>query len=249
MLNPHPYNRRANSRSKSLYQVKFLFILWAVFFSVLISFFTPPDAPDAEYIPVFSMAAVKGAAVENDPGISDQNVAFLSQEITAQKVVPSATPIPIPKTEEKKYGKSRQIGEYTWTIDVGDDERAGTADEIFQALNEYRKKNGKGTLSWNGKLAEFAKTRADKFASENKTDSHAGFKDYLNNQDGFTKLGFMRIGENSSYGYKVLGVHLIEWIYAGDAPHDNNQLSSDWTHVGVGVNGTSTNLIFAGSPL
>jgi uncharacterized protein YkwD len=66
------------------------------------------------------------------------------------------------------------------------------------------------------------------------------------NNDGFGKLGFSSLGENSSYGYLLEGVHLIEWVYAGDAPHDNNQLNSEWSHVGIGVNGTATDLIFGG---
>lgn len=241
----HPYTRAIQS-GKSHYHFRFLFILWAVFFSLLIGFATPPQAA-LGYKPVYSSAEVQGAATSNTREDVESTEGFLSQEITSRKFVPTATPTPTPTpVSEQKYGRSRQIGEYTWTIDVGEDDRAGTADEIFQALNEYRKKHGRGTLQWDDALASFARSRAEKFASEKKTDSHAGFKDYLNNQDGFNKLGFMRIGENSSYGYKVLGVHLIEWVYAGDQPHDENQLSTNWSHVGVGVSGLATDLVFAG---
>jgi len=53
------------------------------------------------------------------------------------------------------------------------------------------------------------------------------------------------LGENISYGYRLEGVHLIEWMYAGDKPHDDNQLDSKWDHVGIGVKETATCIIFA----
>jgi uncharacterized protein YkwD len=250
MISTHSSNRRVTRKGKSFYHIRFLFILWAVSFSLLISYLLPPVATTESYTPVYQRTAVKSARAEALREGAVVKLAFYSQEITAEKYVPTPTktPTPTPKQDEK-YSKSRQIGEYTWTIDVADDDRAGTADEIFKALNEYRKKNGKGELSWSGKLSEFARSRADLFAGQGKTDSHAGFKDFLNNQDGFTKMGFMKIGENSSYGYKVTGVNLIEQVYAGDRPHDDNQLSSDWSHVGIGVNGLATNLVFAGSQM
>jgi hypothetical protein len=42
-------------------------------------------------------------------------------------------------------------------------------------------------------------------------------------------------------------VHLIEWVYAGDKPHNDNQLSSKWSAVGIGISGSATDLVFGGS--
>jgi uncharacterized protein YkwD len=158
-----------------------------------------------------------------------------------------ATPTPTqPPVVAGNWGVSKQIGEHTWTITVGKDDRNATASEIHAALNGYRQKKGVGTLAWDQKLADFAQSRASSFATNGKLDSHAGFRDFIDNQDGFSKLGFYALGENSSYGFTLEGVHLIEWVYAGDKPHDDNQLSSSWSHVGIGVSGTATNLIFGG---
>lgn len=143
------------------------------------------------------------------------------------------------------WGIAKQIDEHTWTMKIGEDERMGGPREIVDALNKYRQRHGKGTLTWDEKLAEYAQTRTNFFASNKKLDGHAGFSKFVDEEDGFTKLGFSSLGENSSIGYRMEGVHLIEWIYAGDKPHDDNQLNSKWTHVGVGVTGTATNLIFA----
>ncbi len=243
---------RRTKKPYSFYRLRFLFILWAVFLSVFYSYLTPPQIGEA-YISV--EPDVLGATVE-DREVEEWEypIFYPEEERISATITPSSAPTPTGQQSSEaqdhdKYSRSRQIGEYTWTIDVPEDDRAGTADEIFQALNSYRQKNGKTSLQLSEKLSEYASSRAQLFADKEKTDSHEGFLDFINSQDGFTKLGFMKIGENSSYGYKVSGTKLIEDVYAGDRPHDMNQLHSDWTHVGIGVSGMATNLIFAGKPL
>ncbi|RJQ24421.1 CAP domain-containing protein [Candidatus Parcubacteria bacterium] len=152
---------------------------------------------------------------------------------------------PITPEPTKEWGIAKQIGEYTWTMNVGEDERMATPQEIFQALNDYRQRHTGHSLNWDDKLAQYAQDRANYFIYIGKTDAHAGFKDYLEIQDGFIKLGFAGLGENSSFGYKLLGVHLIEWVFAGDKPHNDNQLNPEWTEVGIGVNNTAVDIIFA----
>jgi len=142
------------------------------------------------------------------------------------------------------WGVSQQVDEHTWTIRVGEDEKSATADEILKALNEYRQIHGSQILSVDEKLQKYANERAV-FLNKLKTvDQHKGFVDFLENQDGFNKLGFTALGENISFGYKLNGVHVIEWMYAGDKPHDDNQLDSKWNYVGIGVDGLATCLIF-----
>lgn len=142
------------------------------------------------------------------------------------------------------WGVSKQIGPVTWTMKVGMDERMATPKEIVAALNVYRIRRGSQPLTWNENLANFAQSRADYLESIRSTDSHKGFEDYLNNQNGFEILGFTWLGENISYGYQLEAVHLIEWLYAGDKPHDDNQVDNRWNYVGVGVNGTANSIIF-----
>ena len=67
---------------------------------------------------------------------------IVSEEII-QKVVPTSTPTPTPAP----WGKSRQIDEHTWTIDVGRDDHMGTPQEIASALNVYRRQKGEGSAS------------------------------------------------------------------------------------------------------
>lgn len=145
---------------------------------------------------------------------------------------------------DNSWGVARKIADHTYTMQIEADEQMATPQEILQSLNDYRLKHNRGVLQWNENLANFAKDRVNYFIEINNLDSHKGFMDYLDNQDGFKKLGFHSLGENSSLGFKLQGVHLIEWVYAGDNEHNDNQLNSQWQYVGIGVNGTATDLIF-----
>lgn len=142
------------------------------------------------------------------------------------------------------WGVSQQINSDTYTFRIAPDTHMGTPAEILKTLNDYRIRFGSQALTWNNNLASFAQSRADHLASIRKTDGHQGFIDYLDNQDGYNKLGFTWLGENISFGFRLEAVHLIEWMYASDAPHNDNQLNNRWNYVGIGVNGTATSIIF-----
>jgi uncharacterized protein YkwD len=131
-------------------------------------------------------------------------------------------------------------------MNVQNDDRMATPNEILDALNSYRNRHGKSTLSLDDNLVKYAQSRADIFKELGKSDEHAGFNEYLKDNDNFKKLGFGKLGENSSSGYQLYGVHIIEWVFAGDKPHDDNQLNSEWSHVGIGVNDTMVDLVFGG---
>ncbi|MBI5358155.1 CAP domain-containing protein [Candidatus Amesbacteria bacterium] len=174
---------------------------------------------------------------------------LLTVEVPKEIPKPITTPIPkkvfvAPPEDKEPWGVAKQIDSVTWQMKVGQDAQMGTPAEILIALNDYRRRYGASNLSWDSKLADYALSRAKYFRSIKNLDAHKGFADFLNNQDGFSKLGFNQLGENASYGYKLSGVHLIEWIYAGDEPHNKNQLNSIWNYVGIGVDGVATALIF-----
>ena len=146
----------------------------------------------------------------------------------------------------EEWGKAKQVSEHSWTMNVGFDAKMATPQEILIALNSYRQRHDRNALSWDDRLADYANFRAKYFTN---LDEHVGFDEYVKNEENFKKLGFWWAGENSSFGYRLEGVHLIEWIYAGDKPHDDNQLNPDWTHVGIGVDGYQTDLIFGGQQM
>lgn len=184
-----------------------------------------------------------------------QNIKVRTIQTVQAVITPKPTAIPTPTIKLQKqapkedlglWGIAKQLDEHTWTMKVGKDERMASAQEILDALNVYRERNGRGRLEWNQTLADYAQGRSDFFAKTGTTDKHQGFHEYLKDENNYKKLGFRSLGENSSIGFKLLGVHLIEWVYAGDKPHDDNQLNSRWSSVGIGVSGTATDLIFGG---
>lgn len=149
-----------------------------------------------------------------------------------------------PVDDGQPWGVARQIDSVTWRMKVGQDAQMATPGEIFSALNVYRSRYGSQILTWDEKLASYAKSRAVYFNKTKNLDGHAGFKNFLEKEDGFNKLRFNQVGENASIGYRLSGVHLIEWVYAGDEPHNKNQLNNIWNYAGIGVDGTATCLIF-----
>jgi uncharacterized protein YkwD len=179
--------------------------------------------------------------------VISQKITILTTITPAPMISPTLTKKinkPIPTVDNEPWGVSKQIDEVTWTLKVGEDESMATAREIYNALNEYRKTKGSQILTWDDKLGNYAQERAKYLNSIKDVDKHAGFNDYLENQDCFNKLGFTMLGENISYGPKLSGVHIIEWVYAGDKPHDNNQLDNKWNYVGIGVDGLANCVIF-----
>lgn len=152
---------------------------------------------------------------------------------------PTPTPTPIdpyandPDLKDAEWGKAVQVSETGWRMKVGFDATMSTAQEGFVALNHYRYTKGKSNLTWDDRLASYAHERAS-FICVNGSDGHAGFTRFVEDEEGYKKLGFYWLGENMSTHMRFTGTHLVEWMYAADPYHDGNQLG-DWSHVGVGI--------------
>lgn len=145
-----------------------------------------------------------------------------------------------------EWGKSQRVEgtDHGWTMKVGLDPVMGTAQETFDALNIYRSKKGVHGLNWDGNLGSYAQQRVTQLVANGGVDDHKGFREYIGNTENRKRLGFYGLGENASCGFRLTGTHIIEWLFAGDAPHENNQLDSNWTDVGIGVSNTCITLIF-----
>jgi uncharacterized protein YkwD len=172
---------------------------------------------------------------------NNQNQDPITTETTTTSTTTTTT------VKSGSWGVAKQVGEHSYTMQVGQDDQMASANEILQALNNYRAVHGKNGLGWSSSLADFAQSRANTFSSAGKLDDHAGFNSYFGVEDNIRKTGYTRVGENSSIGYKITGVHLIEWVFASDVPHNENQLNSSWVAVGIGVSGTAVDLVFAGN--
>lgn len=116
---------------------------------------------------------------------------------------------------------------------------------VLKALNQYRSKNGAGDLQTDRALQEYAQKRAEYLKSSGRLDKHAGHEEFMAD-GGFEKLGFKAIAENQGYNYKGDAKGLIESFYANSSGHNKNQLNPEYTHVGIGISGAFTNLVFGG---
>lgn len=156
----------------------------------------------------------------------------------------TTSPVPVPTSS---WGVAKQVAADTYSINVQNDSQMATPQEILNALNVYRQVHGVRALFWDNSLGSFAQSRSDQFNRDQKLDNHAGFNSVFSDSSNMKKYGYMKMGENSSIGYTLDGTHIIEWVYASDAPHNNNQLDPAWTNVGIGVSGNATDLVFGGN--
>lgn len=171
-------------------------------------------------------------------------------KIVVERPIPASIPLKQAQLDDgKPWGVAEKVGEHTYSIKVQNDARMGSSEEILNAINDLRIRNGVQILKSDSRLCTYAYERAKYFEAIKSTDEHRGFMDYLNNQDGFEKLGFAILGENSSYGYVMSGVHLVEFVYMQSQEHNKNQLDSRWDRGCVGVYGSATNVLFATSPI
>lgn len=224
--------KRSTIGKISIYSV--LYILFLIIFTDIYLFYFFPVTPPISQAPTRPLAPI--------PTIIPAPTIIIPRAIITK--TPTVKPITSSGNNDP-WGVAKQIDEHTWTMKIGEDSTMALPQEILIALNEYRKVYGSQKLGWDEKLAHYAQSRADYLYSIKGVDQHKGFSNFLDNEDGFNKLGFTWLGENISYGYRLNGVHLIEWIYAGDEPHNKNQLDSKWSSAGIGVKGTATCLIFA----
>jgi uncharacterized protein YkwD len=158
------------------------------------------------------------------------------------------TKVPTPTPDSSPWGIAKQVSDHTWVIKVQNDPAMGSPSEILNALNDLRARQGAQPLKTDSRLCDYAQKRADYFKSIQNTDEHKGLIEFLKDENNYAVLGYNWIGENSSYGYVMSGVHLIEFVYNSDPDHSKNQLDPKWDHGCVGVNSPATNLIFATSP-
>lgn len=216
-----------------------------------------------------SVALIVSLYLGNRIYLNRQRLAALSHDLAAYRektlivspypttnVTPTSVPTTTPSVntsvrykqpqDTQPWGVAKKIDDVTYSIKVGEDSQMASPQEILDALNSYRNVHDRSSLSWDDTLGSYAQSRAETFQSLGNTDKHAGFDSFLNNENGFEKLGYQRLGENSYYGGKLTGTHLIEWVFAQSPGHNANQLDSQWTHVGIGVTSNAVNLNFGG---
>jgi hypothetical protein len=161
--------------------------------------------------------------------------------------IPTDFVIPIPTSidDDKPWGQAWRQDDGSYTFKIQEDPMMSEPRELADAINRYRETKGFDRLEWSDALSAYAQTRAE-YIAKNGSDHHAGFNNFIQNEDGFNKLGFNCLGENMSEGFRLSGTHLVEWMYAQSPGHDANQLNSIYNRVGVGISEKISVLIFGG---
>ncbi|MBI5620594.1 hypothetical protein HY949_02365 [Candidatus Gottesmanbacteria bacterium] len=114
---------------------------------------------------------------------------------------PNATPIPTGGFRREKVDEHTTI---TW---LPPDDGMSTNDELFVAMNTYRKGHGINEVSRSDVLCTIAQKRADEQQALGTIDGHAGFAKYAQDQREFSYLTEVLFGG----AQPQTGVHIVEY--------------------------------------
>lgn len=114
---------------------------------------------------------------------------------------PNATP-----TQASAFRREK-VDEHTTVMWLPPDDRMSTSDELFAAINSYRKAHGISEVAQNDTLCTIAQKRADEQQALGKIDGHAGFPKYAQEQRDFSYLTEVLFGGEQPQS----GVHIVEY--------------------------------------
>lgn len=103
--------------------------------------------------------------------------------------------------------KREKIDEHTTMTWLPPDDRMSTADELFIAMNNYRRAHGIPEVARSDVLCTIAQKRAEEQNALGKIDGHAGFPKYAQEQREFSYLTEVLFGGDQPQS----GVHIVEY--------------------------------------
>lgn len=134
-----------------------------------------------------------------------------------------------------------KVDEHITKIALPPDPRMSTADELFSAMNEYRKANAVQILTKNDLLCSIAQNRANEQLANGDLDNHAGFDKYAENQEEFYRMGEVLFGGVQPQ----YGVHIVEFGWNRSLTgHKEAIQNPDWNHGCGGIAGYFAVFIF-----
>lgn len=122
--------------------------------------------------------------------------------VTARETIKYQTPTPPPFNWTVV-----KVDEHVTKISLPPDPRMSTSDELFDAMNDYRRSHGVNTLQRSGTLCNIAQNRANEQIANGSLDDHAGFSKYAQNQNEFSRVGEVLFGGVQPQ----YGVHIVEY--------------------------------------
>lgn len=168
-------------------------------------------------------AKIETSAVESDSSSSIQT--------KSSKKLPTPTP----------DWSVRKVDEHLTEFSVPVAEKMSTRDELFTAVNDYRRSHGLNTLTSNSTICDIAQKRAEEQVANGGLDNHAGFNKYGESQNEFTHLGEVLYG-----GQALSGVHIVEFGWDRSLTGHREALQNPNWQIGCGgVAGVYAAFVFA----
>lgn len=134
-----------------------------------------------------------------------------------------------------------KVDEHITKISLPPDPRMSTADELFDAINNYRKAHNVSTLTKNDLLCSIAQNRANEQLANGDLDNHAGFDKYAQNQEEFGRMGEVLFGGVQPQ----YGVHIIEYGWDRSLTGHKEAIQNPvWNHGCGGISGYFAVFIF-----
>ena len=134
-----------------------------------------------------------------------------------------------------------KVDDHITKISLPPDPRMSTSEELFIAMNDYRKAHGVQALTKNDSLCSIAQNRANEQLANGDLDNHAGFDKYAQNQEEFYRMGEVLFGG----AQPQYGVHIIEYGWDRSLTGHKEAIQNPaWNHGCGGIAGYFAVFIF-----
>ena len=120
-------------------------------------------------------------------------------------------------------------GKTTWSY-IPRDDRMSTAEELFEAMNSYRRSQALQEVVKNDTLCAVAQNRANELQALGKLDDHAGFEKYARSQKEFDTMDEILYGGVQPQS----GVHIVEYGWDRSLTGHRNALQNRMLTHGCG---------------
>ncbi len=150
------------------------------------------------------------------------------------KIAPTASAKPVDWSVEK-------VDEHLTRVSMPADSRMSTPDELFAAINDYRKAHGVQQVQKNDLICGIAQSRANEQQTNGDLDGHAGFNKFFQNQEEFPRMGEVLFGG----GQPQLGVHIVEYGWNRSLTGHKEAISDpNWNYGCGGIAGYFATFVF-----
>ncbi len=184
------------------------------------------------FVYLISQAKGSGIVKKMVPAKSVNAPKTIKLEQTVKYVTPTTQPFDWSVVKED---------EHITKMSLPPDDKMSTPDELFTAMNEYRKDNNIPQVQKDDTICSIAQNRANEQLANGGLDNHSGFDKYVQNQNEFSKMGEVLFGGTQPQ----YGVHIVEFGWNRSLTgHREAIRDSSWNYGCGGIAGYYAVFIF-----